>query len=151
MELTRRDVLAGSVAGLATIAGCGGDSEPGTPPPGDGSTSTLEVGSASISSSEGSCGSTTSANLTVTDSTVAILGSIVSPTPCHLASLEDAHIDGDALRFVVGAVADEDAEGCAECLASVPFEVTAGIERGSPRTVSIDIRGEEPDTYEWDL
>lgn len=148
MELTRRDVLAGSVAGLATIAGCGGDSEPGTPPE-DGSTPDLQVGSSTITSREASCGSTPSASLTVSESTVAILGTIVAPDPCHVASLEEAYIEGDALRFAVDAVPDEEAEGCSECVAAVPFELTAPIERGSPGAVSIEVLGQEPETFQW--
>jgi hypothetical protein len=74
--------------------------------------------------------------------TVTIVGRLVTPTPCHEATVESIGYDTDegTLTVVVGSERTEG--GCVECIGLVEYEATLDFSGGVPD--SVDVVHEEP-------
>lgn len=74
--------------------------------------------------------------------TVRILGTLVTPTPCHDATVESIEYDTDTetLTVVVGSTRTE--EACLECVGLVEYEATIDVSGGVPE--SVDVTNEQP-------
>lgn len=154
---TRRHLLksTGAVLAAGSLAGCErrGDRTPSGGPVTDGDrTLTTDsrdatVKSVSIESKEGSCGEAATAEITQAENAIAMSGTIVSPTPCYIARLEDYAVEGKSAIFRIGVEEDPAVDACVECIGTVPFDLSASLGPGI-ETVVIEIGGNEPTSVE---
>jgi hypothetical protein len=152
----RRSVLLTTIAlGTGGLAGCS-RTGPRTPDDGPavtetpGETGDGTVADATIESGEGSCGSEARAEITQTAEGITATGQLVTPTPCYLATLEDASVEDGTATFRIDAERDPDVDACVECVGTVPFELTARLGAGVG-TVVLELGGNDPETVEKQL
>lgn len=159
-QVTRRGVLRwGLAVGIGSLAGCGESTdtptETATETPTVTATPTTEpeptVTEAEFRSGSGSCGDTPSADITRTADGIRVTGTVVAPTPCYDAVLGGYTAVDRVARFRIGVSEKPGTSACVQCLAAVPFELTATFARGSFDAVVIELGGTEPETFHKEL
>lgn len=112
-----------------------GNTEPAT-------SSSVTIDETSLTSGNGSCGTSQHVDASVNDTGVVVEGEIASPTPCHVATLDTIGVIDQTLQLAVG-IEEIDDEICGQCLATIPFELTVSLDTNAIHTVVITLKGTE--------
>ena len=134
--------LAAGTAGCVGRTGDPGETPTGNPPP--------RITDTSFTARDGACGSgTDAARVTFDGDTVRVDGRLVTPTPCHGATLADATlVDGSDRLVVAVRTADPPSGACVQCVGKVPYEALVWIAGGPPAAVRVDHDGKTVTTAE---
>jgi hypothetical protein len=165
---TKRRFCVSAVGLLATaVAGCGSTTPTGdtttesptatrtesasTDSPTATETPSMSTIDAEVESDQGECteSQTPSATISETDDGVAVSGRIVAPTPCHLARVTEQSVEDRTVRFRIDVRENPEVASCVQCIAEVPFELTATLD--GIESVVVAIEGNEPETFRQDL
>ncbi|MCU4802606.1 hypothetical protein OB920_19780 [Halobacteria archaeon HArc-gm2] len=119
---------------------------------GDGSIEGVSLADATLSLVDAGCGQQTDEAAVAFEADageVVVTGTIWGSDACKIPRLADAsyHADADELVVLVATQNREDAQGCAQCITELDYEVTAAFEGGLPGQVTVrHSHGDDPTT-----
>lgn len=136
--MKRRALLAASAGGLAALAGCAAAQPPGTDPDdsddgtdddsddnGTDDTSPPDDSDGSIETTGADCGNPDDETaLAVADGeSVRLVGTTLSPNPCHAATIESIDTEDDGVTVTIGVESTlEGDEECMECHGAIDYD-----------------------------
>jgi hypothetical protein len=160
--VSRRHVLALFGCSISAFGGCSTGSQPPDETPNGTSTLTgadvptetpgtptqPSFKSVGLSTVSVQCGNSVDATITVEDTQLTVVGTIVAPTTCYHASLRSASIQGGTAELDIYASDNSTTEvPCEQCLSEVKFELTGTFVGGRPTQIVVELHGEKPETF----
>jgi hypothetical protein len=97
--------------------------------------------SQSIETGGTECGSENTATIAFDEEaeSVTLQGTIATPDPCHVATIERASVDDESLAFVVVIGSESDDSGvCTQCLGQVDYTASFQFDDGLPDSVEVN-------------
>lgn len=161
--LSRRHVLAVVGSGLSVLGGCSSSSttDDDTPSASPSPTSTpvptemprtptnASFETVGLTTTSVQCGDTADATITVEETRLTVVGTLIAPTNCYHASLRSASIQEGTAELDVSVSDDPTTETpCEQCRSEVSFELTGEFAGGRPAQIRVELHGENPKTVQ---
>lgn len=81
-------------------------------------------------------------------SVINLNGEIMTPKPCYEAKIQSYTVGKQGFVFIT---ADETDQPCENCLGEVSFTAELDIDNTDIQSLAVEIKGEEPKTYDFDI